>query len=111
MNKIIEIHENSLRDGMHPKRHQITADEMVAVATALGLYALGFQVWVSGLCFALCAFVCGTIGQEFVRGALVRREATGTDLFTVFDNPYDTTPGLDQRNRSILVKLSYLLNL
>ena len=35
MSKRIEIHENSLRDGMHPKRHQITTDEMVAVATAL----------------------------------------------------------------------------
>jgi 4-hydroxy-2-oxovalerate/4-hydroxy-2-oxohexanoate aldolase len=35
MSKSILIHENSLRDGMHPKRHQITADEMVAVATAL----------------------------------------------------------------------------
>ena len=63
-------------------RYQFTWPVTLAVATALGLYALGFQVWVSGLCFALCAFVCGTIGQEFVRGALVRREATGTDLFT-----------------------------
>jgi len=54
----------------------------LAVATAAGLYAVGFKVWVSGLCFALCAFVVGTISQEFVRGAAVRREATGTDLFT-----------------------------
>ena len=54
----------------------------LALATAAGLYAVGFRVWVSGLCFALCAFVVGTIGQEFVRGAFVRREATGTDLFT-----------------------------
>ena len=54
----------------------------LAVATALGLVALGFRVWVSGLCFALCAFVLGTIGQEFVRGAQVRREATGTDFVT-----------------------------
>ena len=63
-------------------RYQFTWPVTLAVATAGGLYALGFQVWVSGLCFALCAFVCGTIGQEFVRGAIVRREATGTDLFT-----------------------------
>jgi cytochrome c-type biogenesis protein CcmF len=54
----------------------------LAVATGVGLYAIGFQVWVSGLCFALCAFVVGTIGQEFIRGAAVRREATGTDLLT-----------------------------
>ena len=35
MSKQILIHENSLRDGMHPKRHQITVDEMISVATAL----------------------------------------------------------------------------
>ena len=63
-------------------RYQFTLPVALAVATAAGLYALGFRVWVSGLCFALCAFVCGTIGQEFVRGAAVRREATGTDVGT-----------------------------
>lgn len=54
----------------------------LAVTTAAGLYLIGFSVWVSGLCFALCAFVLGTISQEFVRGGLVRREVTGTDLLT-----------------------------
>ena len=54
----------------------------LAVATAGGLAAIGFRVWVSGLCFALCAFVVGTISQEFVRGAIVRRGATGTDIVT-----------------------------
>ena len=54
----------------------------LAVVTAVGLFAVGFRVWVSGLCFALCAFVIGTLGQEFIRGAQVRREATGTDLVT-----------------------------
>ena len=54
----------------------------LAVATAVGLAAVGFRVWVSGLCFALCAFVLGTISQEFVRGASVRRGATGTDFVT-----------------------------
>ncbi len=54
----------------------------LALATGAGLYAIGFRVWASGLCFALCAFVLGTIGQEFVRGAQVRRGATGTDLLT-----------------------------
>ena len=29
------IHDMSLRDGMHPKQHQISLDEMVAVATAM----------------------------------------------------------------------------
>ena len=54
----------------------------LAVATVIGLVAAGFRVWVSGLCFALCAMVLGTISQEFVRGAAVRRGATGTDLVT-----------------------------
>jgi 4-hydroxy-2-oxovalerate/4-hydroxy-2-oxohexanoate aldolase len=35
MSRDVLIHEMSLRDGMHPKRHQISLDEMVAVATAL----------------------------------------------------------------------------
>jgi 4-hydroxy-2-oxovalerate/4-hydroxy-2-oxohexanoate aldolase len=29
------LHEMSLRDGMHPKRHQIPLDSMIAIATAL----------------------------------------------------------------------------
>ena len=62
--------------------HQFTWPVLLAVATMGGLYAAGFRVWVSGLCFGLCAFVCGSIGQEFVRGAYVRRRATGTDIFT-----------------------------
>jgi cytochrome c-type biogenesis protein CcmF len=52
------------------------------VVTAVGLYAAGVRVWISGLCFALCAMVFTTIVQEFVRGAEVRRAATGTDLLT-----------------------------
>ncbi len=55
---------------------------VLAVATGAALFFAGMRVWSSGLCFALCAFVVGTIGQEFVRGAAVRREATGTDIFT-----------------------------
>jgi 4-hydroxy-2-oxovalerate/4-hydroxy-2-oxohexanoate aldolase len=33
--KKIVLHDNCLRDGMHPKRHQITLEQMVAVATGL----------------------------------------------------------------------------
>jgi cytochrome c-type biogenesis protein CcmF len=56
---------------------------VVALATALGAcLATGVPIWASGLCFALCAFVSTSIGQEFVRGASVRRRATGTDIFT-----------------------------
>src|SRR5205807_6022063 len=31
----VKLHDMSLRDGMHPKRHQITREQMIAVATAL----------------------------------------------------------------------------
>jgi cytochrome c-type biogenesis protein CcmF len=48
----------------------------------LGLFALGLRQWAPLTCFALCAFVVGTIGQEFWRGAQIRRKNTGTDLFT-----------------------------
>src|SRR6188768_333317 len=47
-----------------------------------GLVALGVRVWSSGVCFALCAFVFGTIAQEFIRGAEVRQAATGSDRIT-----------------------------
>lgn len=33
--KKITIHDMCLRDGMHPKQHQITVDEMVTIATAM----------------------------------------------------------------------------
>lgn len=33
--KTILLHDNCLRDGMHPKQHQISIDQMVAIASAL----------------------------------------------------------------------------
>ena len=33
--KTVALHDMSLRDGMHPQRHQLTTDQMVEVATAL----------------------------------------------------------------------------
>jgi 4-hydroxy-2-oxovalerate/4-hydroxy-2-oxohexanoate aldolase len=33
--KKVVLHDMSLRDGMHPKRHQITLEQMIAVSTAL----------------------------------------------------------------------------
>src|SRR5690606_34434199 len=54
-----------------------------AAGVTLGAVVLaGLPVWASGLCFALCAFVLTSIVQEFVRGASVRRRATGTDVLT-----------------------------
>src|SRR5688500_10226018 len=41
--------------------HQFTWPVLLAVGTAGALFALGVRVWSSGLCFALCAFVFGTI--------------------------------------------------
>jgi cytochrome c-type biogenesis protein CcmF len=52
------------------------------IVTGAAVYALGIRVWTSGLCFAFCAFVFVTIIQEFVRGAAVRKGATGTDVVT-----------------------------
>jgi len=63
-------------------RYQLQWPMFLSIVTMVGLYAIGFRVWVSGFCFGLCAFVIGTISQEFVRGANVRRDVTGTDLFT-----------------------------
>ena len=63
-------------------RYQFLWPTAAAVVTAGVGYALGFRVWVSGIAFALCAFVLGTIGQEFLRGARVRQGATGTDILT-----------------------------
>ena len=52
---------------------------LVAGATVT---ALGIPLWASGLCFALCGFVTGTVVQEFWRGGAIRRRNTGTDLVT-----------------------------
>ena len=53
-----------------------------AVVALVGTKAIGIDVWPAGICFGLCAFVTGTIYQEFYRGARVRSRATGIDLFS-----------------------------
>jgi cytochrome c-type biogenesis protein CcmF len=63
-------------------RDQFRWPAAVGVVTGVALLLLGVPFWGAGLCFALCAFVATTIAQEFVRGALVRKGATGTDLLT-----------------------------
>jgi cytochrome c-type biogenesis protein CcmF len=62
--------------------YQLTWPAAALMVTGAGVYALGIRVWASGICFALCAFVFVTIVQEFVRGAAVRKGATGTDILT-----------------------------
>src|SRR3954468_9978967 len=53
---------------------------LAGAAVAIGYFKIPF--WPSGLCFALCGFVIGTIGQEFIKGAGIRSRNTGTDLVT-----------------------------
>jgi cytochrome c-type biogenesis protein CcmF len=55
---------------------------VACVALSLHSAVVLANVWISGLCFALCAFVTGTVVQEFWRGTNVRRRATGTDFLT-----------------------------
>jgi cytochrome c-type biogenesis protein CcmF len=73
-------------------RDQFVWPVVVAAVASATFVGLGVRVWSSGICFALCAFVTATIVQEFVRGARVRREATGTDALTA-------TVGLVMRER------------
>jgi cytochrome c-type biogenesis protein CcmF len=63
-------------------RDQFLVPVGLALAISGTFVALGMRVWTSGICFALCGFVMGTIGQEFWRGARVRQGTTGTDVFT-----------------------------
>jgi len=53
-----------------------------ALVTGAAVLALGIPLWASGVCFALCGFVVGTVVQEFWRGGNVRRKNTGTDMIT-----------------------------
>lgn len=63
-------------------RFQFLWPTVSALVVGGAVLALGVRVWSSGICFALSAFVFGTITQEVLRGANVRRGMTGTDLFT-----------------------------
>jgi len=73
-------------------RDQFLFPTSLAVITVVVLAVSGLKVWSSGLCFALSAFVGGTISQEFWRGTRIRKKNTGTDLFTAM-------VGLVGRNR------------
>ena len=63
-------------------RDQFLFPVSMGLAAGIAVVALGVRVWASGICFALSAFVVGTVSQEFWRGARVRQRATGTDVFT-----------------------------
>lgn len=62
--------------------HQFKWPIALGVAAGALTVGVGIRVWSSGLCFAFSGFVMGTIIQEFWRGANVRRQSTGTDVFT-----------------------------
>jgi cytochrome c-type biogenesis protein CcmF len=62
--------------------HQFTWPVAAMMVAGAAVTALGIRVWSSGICFALCAFVGATLLQEFIRGAQVRRGASGSDIFT-----------------------------
>lgn len=55
---------------------------LAGLIMAGAVVAFGVRVWSSGVCFALCGFVAGTMAQEFIRGAQVRRGVTGADFIT-----------------------------
>jgi cytochrome c-type biogenesis protein CcmF len=63
-------------------RTQLLWPTTAGLAASALTVALGVRVWSSGICFALSGFVFGTIAQEFVRGANVRRGMTGGDILT-----------------------------
>ncbi len=62
--------------------HSFTWPVAAGMVTGAAVVALGLRVWSSGICFALCAFVGATLLQEFIRGAQVRRGASGSDIVT-----------------------------
>ena len=58
--KKVILHDMSLRDGMHPKRHQISLDQMIAVAAALDAAGLaGADSAIDPAELAGCASGCG----------------------------------------------------
>jgi cytochrome c-type biogenesis protein CcmF len=80
------------RSSLANVRDQFLWPVVVTIVVSVALVALGVRVWASGICFALCGFVAASIVQEFIRGAAVRRESTGTDHLTA-------TIGLVMRER------------
>src|SRR5688572_22535840 len=63
-------------------REQFFFPVLTGVVVGGAVMAMGVNFWSAGLCFTLCGYVLGTIGQEFWRGARVRQETTGTDVLT-----------------------------
>ena len=69
-------------DARQPREQFLVPDGLRARAAAGRSSLLASAIWSSGLCFAFAGFVMGTIVQEFWRGARVRQQTSGTDMFT-----------------------------
>jgi cytochrome c-type biogenesis protein CcmF len=69
-------------DRRQPQERRSSLPTISGIALGGTVVALGIPIWSSGLCFAFAGFVVGTIGQEFWRGARVRQQTSGTDMFT-----------------------------
>ena len=65
-----------------PARAVPRSRSSAAWRSAVLVVALGVPIWSSGLCFAFAASWWARSAQEFWRGARVRQQTTGTDLFT-----------------------------
>ena len=63
-------------------RNQFLFPVLSGVVVGGIVLAAGVRIWSSGLTLAFGGFVMGTITQEFWRGARVRQQTSGTDLFT-----------------------------
>jgi len=61
-------------------RYQFAFPVAAALVALVLCFVTGMQTsWAATICFSFCAFVIGTISQEFVRGIAIRKKNTGTD--------------------------------
>jgi cytochrome c-type biogenesis protein CcmF len=61
-------------------RYQFAFPAGAATVAIVLCFVAGIQTsWAAVICFAFCAFVVGTITQEFARGIAIRKKNTGTD--------------------------------
>jgi cytochrome c-type biogenesis protein CcmF len=64
-------------------KYQFAWPTGAALVTLLISLATGLrESWAAVLCFSLCAFVTGTVAQEFIRGASIRKKNTGSDVLS-----------------------------
>ena len=61
-------------------RYQFAFPGGAALLALVLCFVAGIQTsWAAVICFSFCAFVVGTISQEFARGIAIRKKNTGTD--------------------------------